>query len=387
MSMPALKIALRFLKSGRAQTVLIVVGIAIALSVQVFVGALIGSLQSSLIDRTVGHSPQVTVLSARDNNVTIEGWSDMVTRIQQVGGVRAVAVSASSNAFVEKGGKVAPALVRGFDLTQADKIYGILDAIYSGTPPPAADGCLIGKELSQDLNVGVADNLTIATAFGTRTNLTISGLFDLGVASLNQGWILTRLDTAQGIFQFQDRVTAIEVGVTDVFKADAVAADITLALSNPAVKVQNWKDQNRELLSGLQAQSISSNMIQAFILVSVVITIASVLSITVLQKSRQIGILKAMGIKDRAASLIFLYEGVLLGLGGAVLGILLGAGLATAFSTFTKGAGGGSLVQISLDTMFLLQSFVIALISSAVASVLPARRSSKLSPIDVIRGS
>ena len=385
--MASFKIALRFLKSGRAQTVLIVVGIAIALSVQVFVGALIGSLQSSLINQTVGHSPQVTVLSARDNNVTIEGWQDMVTRIQQVSGVRAVTASASSNAFVEKGAKVAPTFLRGFDFTEADKIYGILGATYSGTPPQTAGECLIGKELSKDLNIQVADNVTIITSFGTHVNLTVSGLFDLGVASLNEGWIMTRLATAQETFRFQDRVTTVEVGVTDVFKADAVATDITRVLSNPAVKVQNWKDQNQQLLSGLQAQSISSNMIQAFILVSVVITIASVLSITVLQKSRQIGILKAMGIKDRDASLIFLYEGVLLGLGGAVLGILLGAGLATAFSTFTKGTGGGSLIQLSIDPVFLLQSFLIALVSSAVASVLPARRSSRLSPIDVIRGS
>ncbi len=385
--MASFKIALRFLKSGRAQTVLIVIGIAVALSVQVFVGSLIGSLQASLIDTTVGHSPQVTVVSARDNNVTIEGWSAMVTRIQGVGGVRAVAVSASSNAFAEKGGKVAPAVLRGFDFADADRIYGILGAIYNGTAPATVTDCLIGKQLGQDLNVGVGGNLTIVTSFGTRENLTISGLFDLGVASVNEGWVLTRLDAAQGIFRFQERVTSIEIGVTDVFKADTVAADIAQVLSNPDVKVQNWKEQNQALLSGLQAQSISSNMIQAFILVSVIITIASVLSITVLQKSRQIGILKAMGIKDRAASLIFLYEGLLLGLGGTVLGILLGAGLATAFSTFTKGAAGGSLIEISIDPMFLVASFAIAMISSAIAGVLPARRSSRLSPIDVIRGS
>ena len=384
--MAAFRIATRFLRHSRNQTVLIVVGIAVLISVQVFVGALITSLQSNLVESTVGHSPQVTVLSSRDN-VTIANYSTLVSRIQAASGVGSVAVSASGNAFLTNGTKVAPVLVRGFDLAQADAIYHVLGAVYLGTAPTSASQVLVGRQLSQDLNLRVGEGVTAVTAFGGRTNLTVSGLFDLGVASLNEGWILTPLTTAQTIFGYGDRVTSIEATVPAIFQARTVAAAIAQSLADPNVKVTNWMDENAQLLSGLQAQSLSSNMIQAFILVSVVIAIGSILSITVLQKSRQIGILKAMGIKDRSASLVFLYEGMILGAAGAILGLLLGVGLLTSFTTFAKGSDGSPILSISLDAVFLLQSFLIAFLSATVAGVLPARKSSRLSPIDVIRGS
>ena len=132
--MAAFRIATRFLRHSRNQTVLIVVGIAVLISVQVFVGALITSLQSNLVESTVGHSPQVTVLSSRDN-VTIANYSTLVSRIQAASGVGSVAVSANGNAFLTNGTKVAPVLLRGFDLAQADAIYHVLGAVYLGTAP------------------------------------------------------------------------------------------------------------------------------------------------------------------------------------------------------------------------------------------------------------
>ncbi len=384
--MPAFRIATRFLRHSRNQTILIVIGIAVLISVQVFVGALISSLQSNLVERTVGNSPQVTVLSARDN-VTIENYTVLVNRVESTAGVGSVAVAASGNAFLTDGAKDAPVLLRGFEFTQADAIYHMLGAIYEGRAPQADSQVLLGRDLSTDMNLTVGDTVTVITASGGHTNLTVSGLFDLGVASLNAGWVMTPLATAQKVFGYGDRVTSIEATVPDVFQARAVAASLKSSLTNPDVKVTNWMDQNAQLLSGLQAQSLSSNMIQAFILVSVVIAIASILSITVLQKSRQIGILKAMGIKDRAASLVFLYEGMILGAGGAVLGLLLGVGLLLSFTTFAKGSDGTAIIAISFGWAFLLQSFLVAFLSASLAGVLPARKSSRLSPIDVIRGA
>lgn len=384
--MAALRIATRFLRHSRNQTILIILGIAVLISVQVFVGALITSLQSNLVEATVGHSPQVTVLSSRDN-VTIENYSVLADRVRAAPGVGSVAVSASGNAFLTDGTKDAPVLVRGFGFAEADAIYHMLGAIYDGAAPESVSQIVVGRELGQELSLSVGQEVTLVTAFGGRTNLTISGLFDVGVASLNEGWVMTTLSAAQTIFRYGDRATSIEATVPDVFQARAVAAAVSESLAEPDVKVQNWMDQNAQLLSGLQAQSLSSNMIQAFILVSVVIAIASILSITVLQKSRQIGILKAMGIKDRDASLVFLYEGMILGAGGAILGLVLGAGLLTSFTTFAKGSDGTPIISISLSVVFLVQSFLIAFASASLAGVLPARKSSRLSPIDVIRGS
>ena len=130
---------------------------------------------------------------------------------------------------------------------------------------------------------------------------------------------------------------------------------------------------------------MSSIIIQAVIILSVVIAISSVLAITVLQKSREIGILKAMGIKDLQASLIFIYQGLLVGLLGSTLGIMLGLGLLYSFNTFTIRPDGSSLVDLYIDYNFIVRSWLIALLASTVAGILPARRSQQLTPVEVIR--
>jgi lipoprotein-releasing system permease protein len=173
--------------------------------------------------------------------------------------------------------------------------------------------------------------------------------------------------------------------VEDVFEADTIAGKVEKKITNPDVVVNNWKDQNQQLLSGLQSQQISSNMIQSFILISVIIAIASILSVTVVQKYRQIGILKAMGIKDRQASMIFLNQGLILGVCGAILGITIGVGLLKGFSTFVTNEDGEAIFKIVIEPMFVVMSFIITVLSAAFASLLPARASSRLSPIEVIR--
>ncbi len=153
------------------------------------------------------------------------------------------------------------------------------------------------------------------------------------------------------------------------------------------LKVDNWKDQNAALLSGLNGQSVSSYMIQIFVLISVLLGIASVLAITVVQKSRQIGILKAMGIQDGNASQIFVLQGFMLGIGGAILGILLGLGLAYAFTRFALNPDGTPVVPLYIDPAFIALSAGVAVLVSTLAALIPARKTSRLDPIEVIRNA
>ena len=171
---------------------------------------------------------------------------------------------------------------------------------------------------------------------------------------------------------------------TDLFNADVIASNLSSTLGND-LKVTNWKDDNAELLSGLNGQSVSSIMIQVFVLISVVLGIASVLAITVLQKSKQIGILKAMGIKDKDASLIFLFEGLILGVIGAFIGVALGLLLGFMFSKFALNPDGTPVVKLFFDFKFIAFSAVIAVLSSTIAALIPARRSSKLNLLEVIK--
>jgi len=366
------------------QTILIVVGIAIGVSVQIFVGTLIGSLQTNLVDSTIGNQPQIIVLPGGEQ-VTIEDWQERVDDLNSVSGITEASVAADESAFISWEEKTYPVLVRGMEFDMADDIYGFNEALYDGALPDSLNEVSMGKELALELNASTGDQITVITASSKTQQLVITGLYDLGVSSLNELWLLATLPTSQQLFDLGDGVTSIESQVGNVFAADTIAEEVSQRPLFQGLEVENWKDQNADLLSGLQGQSISSIMIQVFVLAAVVIAIASILAIKVVQKSREIGILKAMGIRDREASLVFLIQGFLLGVAGAILGVLLGLFLTYGFSFGTSSADGSALIEISIDPLFIVISGVIAVLAATLASLLPARASSKLSPIEVIR--
>lgn len=363
---------------------LIIIGIAIAISIQLFVGLLIDSLQKTLVDRTIGNSPQITILSATDIS-TIRDWEGLVRLVEVIDQIKTTAVSATANAFIEDGNRNLPIIVRGFNYNEVDSIYNISDSLYEGGQYQSAREVLIGKDLREELGLDIRDELVVKTPDGREVSFIISGFYDLGVASINESWILANLETTQRIFNFGNRITSIEATVEDVFAADTIAREIEKLLANDDIKINNWKDQNKELLSGLEGQRMSSMVIQVVIIASVVIAISSVLAITALQKSKEIGILKAMGIKDLAASMIFIYEGFLLGLIGATLGVILGLGLLYGFNASTTSPDGVAIVDLYIEYDFILTSWLIGLAASTFAGILPARRSLKLSPVEVIR--
>jgi lipoprotein-releasing system permease protein len=382
--MLSIKIAIRFLKTGGAQNLLIIIGIAIAISIQIFVGLLINSLQKTLVDRTIGNSPQITILSSTDIS-TMRDWEDMVREIAEIKQIKTVAVSATSSAYIEDRNRNLPIIIRGFNFDNVDSIYNIRDSLYEGKPYQSAREVLIGRDLKEELEVDIGDKLVVKTPDSKESIFIISGFYDLGVASINESWLLANLETTQRMFNFGNRITSIEATVKDVFAADTTAHEIEKLLDNDDIEVNNWKEQNEELLSGLEGQRTSSIVIQVVIIASVVIAISSVLAVTVLQKSKEIGILKAMGIKDLAASLIFIYEGFLLGLIGATLGVALGLGLLYSFNAFNTSPTGVAIVDLYIEYDFIITSWFIGLVASSFAGILPARKSLKLSPVEVIR--
>ena len=273
--------------------------------------------------------------------------------------------------------------MRGFNLESSDDIYKFKDGLIEGTLP-STNEIILGKELMDEAKLSIGDKIEILTPLGKTKEVIISGKYDLKVSSLNRSWVVSNLELVQDIFDYPNEVTSIEMQVEDVFSADVTSNSITSIVPSN-LKVENWKAQNESLLSGLNGQSISSLMIQIFVLVSVILGIASVLAISVLQKSKQLGILKAMGIKNRIASLIFLFQGLILGVFGAILGVGLGLGLAVAFTKFAVKADGTPVIALFIDPNFIVISGIIAVFSATIASLIPASRSSKLDPMEVIK--
>lgn len=382
------KIALRFLRTNKLQTVLIIVGFAIGIAVQIFVGSLLQNLQAGFLNNIVDKSPHVSVVPDQDN-ISISDWEPMVEEISTIDDITIIGVTADSPAQALKGNKSINVLVRGLEPELSKKIYEIPDSIYKGNNLQTTQDVLIGKEFSEENKIAVGDTLTLATVKGFDIkirNFTVVGLFDLENPALNNLWVIMKLESSQDFFDLGDDITAIETQIDDVFTADKISDKIESKLKNTNIKVENWKDKNPQFFSAVSAQNASSYMIQAFVLMAVLIGIASVLSITVIQKSKQIGILKAMGIKDRQAALIFMFLGLFIGLGGAVFGLILGSLL---FYGFIQGvtSSGNSFLTADLNIGFMVASAVVAVLSSVGAAILPALKSRKLNPIEVIRNA
>ena len=382
------RIALRFLKNNRSQTILIIIGLAIGIAVQIFVGALLQNLQAGFLNSIVNRSPHVSVIPEKDI-LSISDWEIMVEEISALDSIETIGVTADSPAQALKGNKSINVLVRGLSPEISKDIYQISSAVYKGELPASNQDVIIGKEFSEEYKIGIGDQLTLAAVRGFQTtiqNFTVSGLFDLENPGLNNLWVIVTLEASQAFFGLGNDITAIEMQIEDVFAADEVSDEIAKLLANNNIIVENWKDKNPQFFSAVSAQSASSYMIQTFVLMSVIIGIASVLSITVIQKSRQIGILKAMGIKDRQAALIFMFQGLFIGLGGAIAGLALGAFLFYGFIQAISSSG-NNFLSADFNLGFMIGSAIIAILSSVGASIIPALKSRKLNPIEVIRNA
>ncbi len=383
----SLKIAIRFLKSGRGQTALIALGIAIGVSVQVFIGSLIQGLQKSLINTTVGNSSHITIKSTTDDKL-ISDYERLVRYIDtKEKRVEKISPVLDQPGFINNDDKSESIIIRGVIFNEADKIYNIKGRLIDGALPKKDFEAAIGKDLQKELGVHTGDKIEVTIPSGLKQEFRITGVFDLKVQSINKNWFLTSLASAQALFDQRGKVTSIEMQVdsSKVFTADEVAGALKGLNSKGELNITNWKEENEQLLSGLNGQSVSSYMIQVFVIISVVLGIASVLAISVMQKSKQIGILKAMGIQNSKASLIFFYQGLMLGVMGGILGIILGLGLSYSFTIFARNPDGTPIVALSIDPVFFVFSFITAVTASSLAALVPARKSSRLDPIEVIR--
>lgn len=260
-----------------------------------------------------------------------------------------------------------------------DSIYRLSGRITEGSYRLDMAEILVGIGFSEDADVHAGDQLPLVLPYGTVGEYTVAGVFDLGAAAANDR--LAFLDDASGaaaLGQGADEYSAIEIQVEDVF-ASTETADRLAGIDG--VSVVDWQDENEELLSGLAAQSGSSLMIQGFVLVAVALGIASTLAISAVQKTRQIGILKAMGMTDGSAGRIFLWQAALLGVAGVLLGIGLGYALIWGFSfapvDFT----------VRPQASLILISAAIGIAVALASAIIPSRSTSRLDPIEVIQGA
>lgn len=383
--MLAFKIAFRFLWRSKGQTILIALGIAVGVSVQVFIGSLIQGLQIDLVDSTIGSRSQITIV-ANDEYDYITDYSDIKSDIDALEtDINALSYSLDKSGTLVIDDASAPILLRGFDFNLADDIYDWSNRLKSGALPSSINEIIIGSNLSEEQGLQIGDEVTVSIPLVGEKNVTVVGIYAFNVTAIDELWVATTIPTLQGIIGEGDVITSIEMQVDDVFGTELTMEKIEDNIDMEQLTISEWQSENADLLSGLQGQSSSSLLIQVFVTLSVVLGISSVLAITVLQKSKQLGILKAMGIKDGSASLIFLFQGMLLGVIGAIGGIGLGLGISYSFTTFALNPDGSPVVNLFIDPSFIALSAGIAFLAATLASLFPALKSRKISIIEVIK--
>lgn len=398
-------VALRYMRAAKGQTALILAAVAVGVSVIVFLSALIGGLQASLIDKTLGSQPHVTLRSPREaarplaaptptvaisravqespqRLRSIDQWPNVIATAERITGVTAASPSITGAGFAVRADAKSPIVVRGVEAERYLTIIDLRKRLIAGRFELDGGGVVIGAKLAADLGVSVGDKLRVATTEAIDDIVTIRGIFSLGNLAADQTWLITTLRHAQALYALPGGVTTIELKVADVFDAERAARALHAATG---LQADSWMTINAELLQGLSAQSSSKGMIQFFVIVAVALGIASVLIVSVVQKSREIGILRAVGTPARRILLVFLIQGGVLGVVGSIAGSGLGALFAKLFEGLVRDPSGAPRFPVQLGAPLFAFSIALATGVGLLSAVIPARRASRLDPATAIR--
>jgi lipoprotein-releasing system permease protein len=275
-------VALRYLREGRTQTALVLGGTTVGVGVIVFLTALIGGLQSTLVDQTL--SSQAHVMLRRPERVarvlppgpgeavaaavektpererSIEQWQQVLAAVRATADVVAATPTAAGSAFAARGEVSKSVALRGVDPESFDGVIQIARKVVAGRYRVEGDQAVIGTVLAGDLGLAAGDKFRLTTAEGRSEVFTVAGIFDVGNRDVNQRWVLVPLRAAQTMLGLAGGVTTIEAKVRDVFEAERMAQAMA---ARTGLVADSWMRINAQLLVALRSQSSSSWMIQA----------------------------------------------------------------------------------------------------------------------------
>ncbi|RCS57084.1 ABC transporter permease [Parvibium lacunae] len=414
-------VAIRFLREGRMQTWLILAGVTGGVAVIIFLTQLINQLQATIIDRVLGSQAHIVIRPAEDLTRrglldtnpesspaadaipgpdavsavvqpraqrlrSVDQWEKIAQLAARSPGVVAVSPVVSGPGFAIRGGASKSIALLGVQPEHYTRVVKMTSYMVRGQFQLSGTETIIGTELAKDLGVSVGDKIRILTATGFEARrddtLTIVGLFDMGNKDLNRRWVFTTLKVAQNLLDLPGGVSNLDLTVSDLFSANTIAMRLQ---AQTGLTVESWMQTNSGLLNALFNQSVSNNLIRTFVILIVALGISSVLVVSVVQKQKEIGILRAMGAPRDRIMLIFLLQGGIVGLFGSLLGSALSYSLLWLFSHIYRSPDGSALFNPRLDPKLVLLAWLIAVLVGVCAAALPARRAARMDPVQAIR--
>ncbi|MGE0073373.1 MAG: ABC transporter permease, partial [Thiomonas sp.] len=307
----------------------------------------------------------------------IDNAAAVLRAIRAMPDVQAATPVVSGPAFAQRGNAVRAVAIIGIEPGSYVRIIPVDTDMVAGQFTVGAQKILIGSRLATDLGLAVGDTLRLTGPSGQAQAFRIAGIFTMGVRDVDERQVYLGLQQAQTLLGLPGSVTEIDMTVYDLFAAKDIASRIARTFG---VKAESWMTTNSQLLNALQSQSLSTNIIRLSVALSVALGIASVLAVSVVQRTREIGILRAMGATRLRMMSVFLIQGGLLGLAGSTAGALLGVAAVYVFNT-----SGPRLFPVTVSPWLVPQAMLIATLAGVIAAYTPARRASRLDPVEAIR--
>lgn len=399
--------ALRYLKTKRKQAFIPVITVISVLSVMVGVMSLIvvlsvmNGFRDDLMSKILGVNSHVLVLNYGG---AFKDYEKVGKKVEEVEDVLASTPFIYSQGMINSSGNVSMAVIRGLDPRSVVNVLDIESMIKKGSLASiggSADGLpgiIIGNELSRKVKAHPGDTLIVVSPEGKSTpsgrvpktkKYRVDAIFDSGMYDYDASMAFISLKESQDLLELGDRVTGLEIKVRDVYKADAVARAIQEKLGYP-YWTRDWKLTNRNLFAMLSLQKTTLFVILSMIVLVGALSIIGTLVMVVMEKKKDIAILRAMGTSARSIMSIFIFQGVFVGIVGTLSGLLSGLGicfLLEKYQFITLPADVYYISALSVQIEFVDIFFVAlsALIICFFASLYPSWRASRLNPVDAIR--
>lgn len=397
--------ALRFMREGLTQTMLIIAGVTLGVAVITFMSALLSGLQANLFRRTLNYQAQIVVLppeevarplrdvaNARSAAIvqprtqrlhSIDQWQKVREQITRLPDVVAIAPIVSGPGLAIRGDSNKAVTITGIEPESYLHVIALRDKVVAGTAQLSGSDILIGTELAKDLGATIGDKLRITTASGSAQVAQIAGIFDFGNKGVNERNVYVPLRVAQSLFDLAGGVSSLEVNVSDPFAAERVAQTIQ---AQTDLEADSWIKTNEQFFSAISAQTLSNNFIRFFVALTAALGIASVLVVSVVQKSREIGILRAMGTSRGQILRVFLIQGAVMGLAGSLCGSALGFVFLNFWRGVARNPDGTPMFIVNFEPMLFVYAAAGATLIGTLAAMVPARRAARLDPVVAIRG-
>ncbi|MGD8387498.1 MAG: lipoprotein-releasing ABC transporter permease subunit [Desulfobacteraceae bacterium] len=400
-------LSLRYLKAKRKQTfisvitLISVVGVMVGVMALVVVISVMNGFREDLMSKILGVNSHVWVLSYDGAFSDYEAVADSVAAAE---GTVAVTPFIYSQVMVNHAGSVSGAVYRGLGTESAGRVIGVekmlkngsLDALVEDTQ--GRPGIILGVQLARRIGARIGDEVTVISPQGKLTPMgrmpndrtyRIVDLLDSGMYEYDATLVYVALGEAQDFLGMENRVTGLEVRVDDVERSDTIASGLEKKLGYP-FWTKDWKLMNRSLVSALKLEKITMFVILSMIVLVGALNIISTLVMVVMEKTRDMAILRAMGATARSIMAVFMLQGLLVGFVGTVAGLLSGLGICHLLSKYQFISLPSDVYYIStlpvqVETLDVVLVAVAALGISFLATIYPSRYAAKTNPVEALR--